>query len=300
MILPHYCCGSKTFMFADDAKLYKHVNDNLDATALLHDCQKLYSWCEQWMMALNTNKCKVLSIGRKVKTYLKYGFDIPRLGFVQLECVDSIKDLGVTFDSDMSFKSHIYEKINMAYRMLGIINRNFKHVDKRSFVLLYKSLVRSQLEYAQSVWSPFKGIFIKDLEKVQKRATKLVAGCKSLSYVERLQRLKLPTLKYRRIRCDMIEAYKILSGKYDSLVSPRLSLSTNSRTRGNSLKLNVQRTKYDIRKYCFSVRISNVWNSLPDEVILSDSVNSFKNNLDKFCKHEEIVYNYEADLSVSV
>ena len=135
------------------------------------------------------------------------------------------------------------------------------------------------------MWSPFKGTFTKDLEKVQKRATKLVAGCKGLSYEERLQRLKLPILKYRRIRCDMIESYKILSFKYDSLVSPRLSLNTNSRTRGNSLKMNVQRTKYDIRKYCFSVRIASVWNSLPDEVILSNSINSFKKNLDKFWKN---------------
>ena len=69
--LPRYCCGSNAFMFADDTKLYKHINDNSDATALLHNCQKLYSWCEQWMMKLNTNKCKVLSIGRKVKNYLK-------------------------------------------------------------------------------------------------------------------------------------------------------------------------------------------------------------------------------------
>src|SRR6188768_1386409 len=98
----------------------------------------------------------------------------------------------------------------------------------------------------------------------------------------------------------MIEAYKILSGRYDSLVSPRLSLSTNSRTRGNSLKLNVQRTKYDIRKYCFSVRIVNVWNSLPDEVILAASINTFKNILDKFWKNEEFVYNYESDVSVSL
>ena len=98
----------------------------------------------------------------------------------------------------------------------------------------------------------------------------------------------------------MIESYKILSFKYDSLVSPRLSLNTNSRTRGNSLKMNVQRTKYDIRKYCFSVRISSVWNSLPDEVVLSDSINSFKKNLDKFWKNEEVLYNYEAELSVSL
>jgi len=60
------------------------------------------------------------------------------------------------------------------------------------------------LEYANSVWNPHKQEQIKDLEKVQMRAIKLVMTVKHLSYMERLARLKLPTLKYRRTRGDMI------------------------------------------------------------------------------------------------
>ena len=77
---------------------------------------------------------------------------------------------------------------------------------------------------------------IKRLEKVQMRATKLVNNVKHLSYENRLKKLKLPTLKYRRLRGDMIEVYKIIHGKYDKTCSLELELYQSVHaTRTNSL-----------------------------------------------------------------
>ena len=95
--------------------------------------------------------------------------------------------------------------------MLRIIKRNFMCLSEEAFVSLYKTLVRPHLEYANSVWNQYRMGLIKDLEKVQMRATKLVIKLKYLRYKERLERLKLPTLRYRRTRGDMIEVYKILT-----------------------------------------------------------------------------------------
>ena len=67
-----------------------------------------------------------------------------------------IKDLGVWFDEKLSFREHIQDKINKAYMMLGIIKRNFRHLTIRTFVLLYKTMVRSHLDYCCSVWAPYK------------------------------------------------------------------------------------------------------------------------------------------------
>jgi len=100
--------------------------------------------------------------------------------------------------------------------------RNFIHMDKNTFCLLYKALVRPHVEYAHSVWNPYKKCDITDIEKVQKRATKLVISLKYCSYKERLQILNLPTLKYRRFRGDMIDVFKIANNMYDASSVPAL------------------------------------------------------------------------------
>jgi len=127
---------------------------------------------------------------------------------LQLQRCDSIKDLGVIIDSNLTFEDYITEKVNKAYCVLGIIKRNFEHISKEAFVLLYKSMVRSHLEFSNSVWSPYRVGLTEKIEKVQKRATKLVQSCKGLGYSERLRVLGIPTLKYRRHRGNMIETYK--------------------------------------------------------------------------------------------
>ena len=65
------------------------------------------------------------------------------------------------------------------------------------------------------IWSPYKQKYKDALENVQRRATKLINGMSEMSYPDRLRKLKLPTLAYRRIRGDMIELYKLIHGNYD-------------------------------------------------------------------------------------
>ena len=95
----------------------------------------------------------------------------------------------------------------------------------------------------------------------------------------------------------MIESYKIITGIYDTEASPVLKLNLSTKTRGNRYKLDTHRTKYDLRKYFFTNRIVNVWNSLPDTVVMSETVNQFKNRLDKFWFNQDLIYNYKAELT---
>ena len=110
-------------------------------------------------------------------------------------------------------------------------------------------------------------------EKVQMRATKLVITIKHLKYKERLHRLKLPTLRFRRIRGDMIVVYKMLTCRYCKNINLHLELHRDNITRGHNLKLVNSKCHYDLRKFSFSVKIVNIWNSLPASVISAHNVN---------------------------
>ena len=284
-------------LFADDAKISRYVSNKDDSIRLQEALEILYSWSEEWLLKLNISKCKVLSITRGTAQDNAYRLNTLG-GTCNLERVEKMKDLGVIVDEKLKFYDHIHERVNKAYSMLGIIKRNFKYMDKAAFLCLYKGLVRSTVEYNSSVWNPSYMGQIEEIEKVQRRATKLFRECKNLPYVERLKYLDLPTLRFRRCRGDMIETYKLLTNKYDNRNGwPSLQFSSNDRTRGNDMKLAKSHVRHDIRKHFFTHRIVNLWNSLPAQVVHASSVNDFKNKLDAHWSNQEMVYNYRVEIS---
>ena len=179
--------------------------------------------------------------------------------------------------------------------VLGIIRNSFLHLDKESFMCLYKAMVRPHLEYANQVWAPRYQRQIDALENVQRRATRLIPGLKHLSYEDRLKYLKLPTLTYRRLRGELIEVYKIFTSKYDPDVCKNLiKLRQGSKTRGNSYKIFKEHCYKNLRKNSFPHRVIDTWNSLPEPVVKANTVVSFESRLDKFFKSHDIVYDYRA------
>ena len=137
---------------------------------------------------------------------------------------------------------------------------------------------------ANSVWSPYKKGNVEAIEKAQKRATKLVISSKTFSHTDRLVQLGLPTLEYRRLRGDMIEVFKIITYIiiYDHKVAPELIYNINKVTRGNDFRLLKNRSHYDLRKFSFTNRIVNIWNSLSNAVVDVKFVEVFKYRRDNF------------------
>ena len=200
--------------------------------------------------------------------------------------------MGVIVDNKLNFEEHIQSKVNKANKLMGLIRRTFVHLDKDNFALLYKSLVRPQLEYAHAVWNPNLKKHIHALENVQRRATKLVPELRQLPYAQRLKCLKIPTLAYRRARGDMIETYKLFN-KYDADTIPNLEVQSRDQTRGHSRKMFIPRTKTRRYRNSFYIRIRKTWNSLHKEVVTAQSVHSFEAALDRCWKNEPIRYDYE-------
>ena len=198
----------------------------------------------------------------------------------------------------LTFEAHISEKVNKANQIMGMIHRTFTTLNMSTFRCLFKVMVRPHLEFGQTAWSPYKKKDIRVVENVLRRASKLVPGLKTLSYSERLKQLNLPTMAYRRIRGDMIEVYKILTGKYDKEVNIQLQRHTGH-TRGNKLKLSKARARTQLRQMFFTSRITNIWNSLPNDVIEAPSTATFERRLDKFWSNQEVKYDFEEDLVIA-
>jgi ribonuclease P/MRP protein subunit RPP40 len=119
------------------------------------------------------------------------------------------------------------------------------------------------------------------IEGVQRRATKLVVGTKGMSYEERLKFLDMTTLDTRRVRGDLIEVFKILKGMED-VKKEQCFTKEKGCMRGRELKLLKLSCHLDCRKYAFSNRVINMWNSLPSDVIACSTVYSFKHKIDVY------------------
>ena len=167
---------------------------------------------------------------------------------------------------------------------MATIRRTYQHLDKNTFTLLYKALVRPHLEYCNQAWHPHLRKHIDAIENVQRRATRLIPGMSDLSYPERLEALDLPTLAYRRLRGDMIETYKILTERYDKEVCGDLLQANLRQSRGHNLKLYKSQARTDIKKFSFTHRIVEPWNSLPAHVVEAPSTKAFEARLDRHWK----------------
>jgi hypothetical protein len=267
---------AKLAKFADDSKLCKVVNNEKDAESLKKDLEKLEKWSSDWQMQFNTEKCSVMHLGNKNKSS-QYS-----LNNAVLKDSTSERDLGVIIDKTLKFSEHCDSVASSANATLGMIRRGIACKSKSIVTRLYKALVRPKLEYCVQAWRPFLKKDIDKIENVQHRATKMIEGCRKLTYEDRLRRTGLTTLEERRTRGDLIEVFKMLKGLNKVDYKCFFQLAKSERTRGHVLKLAKARFNLEIRKNYFSQRVVNEWNKLPAVVIEADSVNSFKNRYDKF------------------
>ena len=298
---------SPTFMFADDTKIFREVTCQGDQEILQDDLNALQSWSNEWLLRFHPDKCKVMTVTRKKNPeQRKYimkkntSTEIATTDHV-LTNVESEKDLGITVDKRLSFEQHISDKVNKANQMMGVVRRSFTYLDPENFRWLFKAIVRPHLEYANVVWSPMRKKDVTTIENVQRRATKMIPGFNKMSYPDRLQKLGLPTLAYRRLRGEAIEVYKITTNVYDRAAIPELQMhdSSSSTTRGHRYKLKKIRSTTRLRQHFFTQRVTDLWNNLPKSVVEAPSTKSFERRLDKYWEDQEVKYNYEAALSFS-
>ena len=165
--------------------------------------------------------------------------------------------------------------------MTGIIKRSFQDLEKDRYLLLYKIMVESEWESIQTETYNCNW-------KSPKRATRLLKGFRLLSYKERLRRLELATLVYRRLRGDMIEYY-------DKDVKFHLQLNSYHRTREHNKRLYKPAVGGERRRQFFRQRVIDHWNSLTDDVVNAPSLATVEKRLAAFWSNLSIKYDYKAE-----
>ena len=285
-------------IYADDTKLFSYLLDNQTASTVQEDLNMLAEWSQKMQMSFNPDKCHRMHMGLSNK---QYKYFLPKIYstveksnsisytfyFHQLQEVQQEKDLGVVVDNKLKFKTHISQKISKANSMLYLIKNCFKYLDEKMFLLLYKSLVRPHLEYASTAWSPITKEDIIRIEGVQRRATKLIPGLSTLSYSERMIKLELPSLYYRRLRQDIIFIYNYVNQNIRINTNTHCSICHNNQdmltpitagTRGHPFRYRIQR-HHTTRRQFITSRVLKHWNSLDTNTATACSINIFKRRL---------------------
>ena len=230
-------------------------------------------------MEFNVKKCKLMRICKKRSPLLSDLY----LNNSTLQSTSDFCDLGLVTNCNLSWNNHIDKIASKANRILGLIKRTCRGLkDVPTLRTLYLALVRSQLEFCSVVWSPYQACNIMKLERIQRRATKLILKTTD-EYQQRREKLNLLSLEQRRFLFDVLFLYKALNGHIDVDLSNYVQFFKESdhymlrRKDDYTLKKNYART--NIFKHSYFNRIVDMWNSLPHSVRRAHSVEIFKKSV---------------------
>ena len=268
-------CHSFLLKFADDNKCFKIITDPTDYTLLQTDLNSIWKWAQEWGFDLNVQKCAVMHFGNAK----------PMPMFIndqELSVNTCERDLGVYVSSNAKWDNHIQYAIKKAWRAAHAINRAFVSKDPTTWASLFKVYVRPHLEYCLGAWIPRFEKDFNALYTVQRWFTRQCPGIGSMSHEERDELLGLPSISKRLEEVIGKEVLKIKLGisgiDRNVLTYSEHDYPTRNSQAGNPSHL---KPRIDARKFSFAGQAPLVWERLPQEVKMSESVYDFKVNLRK-------------------
>ena len=284
--------SSSASSFADDTRLGKQISCCEDTTLLQDDLDSVVKWAEHNNMALHENKFELLTYRTPRSRLLEelpftsewLEYSTPS-GQVILPS-KRVKDLGVYLTNDLSWSVQVNESVRSANKMANWVLSVFADRSENVMLTLFKSLVRSRLEYSCPVWNPSLTGDIKKLESTQRAFTRHISGCQGLSYWERLKKLRLMSLQRRRERYIIIHVWKTLQGlvpnDLDIVSYKHIRLGT--RCRIPPMHKTASTLAKSIYDKSFAVMGPKLWNIIPQSISSAPSLESFKSRLTSYIR----------------
>ena len=280
--------------FADDTRIYKSISYSEHTKLLQDDLINVSNWSLHNNMKLHADKFVYVNFNTRSSKFplanlpfYKDNFQYITSEGTILETTDSVLDLGITFSEDLSWNHHTYSIAKKAKQKAGWVLSAFKDRSPSVMKTLYKSLIRSLLEYCCPLWSGLSLENMRELESVQ-RSFSYRVNCPSSvkNYWDRLQYLQLMSLQRRRERYIIIQVWKILNEltsndlNMDFYDNPRFGIMARVPSINNTSN-HKARTLYDLS---FAVMGPRLWNIVPKVTKECTSLFSFKTHLDSFLK----------------
>jgi Reverse transcriptase (RNA-dependent DNA polymerase) len=266
-------------LFADDLKIFSRISSLGDANILQSQLNSLCLWCQENLMELNINKCHVVRFHR-TKSPIIFDYHLHNIG---LESRNSVRDLGVTFDTSLDFTLHVNNITNKALQMLGFMKRVTNDFsDLLAIKTLYCSLVRPHLEYCPSVWSPYYKIHCSKMERIQHKFLRYTAyksgiPAADVDYPVIESSLNLSSLYLRRKHHDLKLLFNLLSAKIDCrflLEKIYLAVPVKNTRSTNSFSIPFHRTNYGFNSFLSrTLRSANTFSGLD---LFNSSYNHFQ------------------------
>jgi hypothetical protein len=162
-------------LYADDIKLYASIQTNIDSLCLQQNLDRLVSWANTWQLLISIKKCSTLHLSSNQQNN-PASYETFTINSELLPNVETVSDLGVIVDAQLTFSAHISQIARKAHARSKLLMKCFVSRNMSTLVKAFKVYVRPILEYASTAWSPHLVKDIEQIEAVQRRFTKRLPG----------------------------------------------------------------------------------------------------------------------------
>lgn len=268
--------GVQVKLFADDCLIYATIT-KLDDQLKVQNClKKLDNWCRKWKMSINYSKSTYTHISKR-KTIHSFPYSI---GGHLLVHAQQFKYLGVTITRKLSWTEHIDNVCTIAYQKLYILRKKLEHASRDVKHIAYTTFIRTILEYSAVVWSPHQATLKKKLERIQRLAARFICSTyrRKESVTLMLQRCNLDTLELRRKKYRLKVFFQIIHDqlKIDKFKYLHPPGKINPRTNHDCV-IKPYQTNTDMFRYSFFPDVVEMWNKLPNTIVVLNNVTDFEN-----------------------
>ena len=276
---PTVCCD----LFADDGTIHTQEKSIMTINFRLQESlNEVSEWCTKNAMILNPSKTECMVICTRQKRQLGPLSLNLSMGGSAIKQVSDHRLLGVIIDHNLTWQDHINYICKIISRNMYMLSKLKYLTDMNARQMFYNAHIRSHIDYASTVWDGSSDIHLKRLNSLHRRAMKLIIPDTTLTTDEKLKKLGILPLSSHFMFNKSIMMFKVANKSVPqyllNLFNPR-ALSYSSSRQGH---FQIAHPRIDMYKCSLSFSGASLWNSLPQNIITTKSLPSFKENLFKY------------------